>query len=140
MWRSTFWTDLIGSFITGRKVKMQLKCGKMCIVCGEGAATDRTCQKWFAKLHAGEFSLDDAPWSGRPGEVDSDQMKTVTENNQRSTTRDRANILRTSNSVKVLVNMKNVSFILREKLNGLFGRPGTEHVCVVFLSVKTGHQ
>ena len=23
---------------------------KMCAVCGEGAVTDGTCQKWFAKL------------------------------------------------------------------------------------------
>ena len=28
---------------------------------GEGAVTDRTCQKWFVKFHAGDFSLDDAP-------------------------------------------------------------------------------
>ena len=48
---------------------------------GEGAATDRTCQKWFAKLHAGDFSLDDAPRSGRPDEVDSNQTKTLMENN-----------------------------------------------------------
>ena len=26
---------------------------------GEGAETDQTCQKWFVKLHAGDFSLDD---------------------------------------------------------------------------------
>ena len=25
------------------------------------------------KLHAGDFSLDDAPWSGRPVEIDSDR-------------------------------------------------------------------
>ena len=44
---------------------------------GEGAAlTDGTCQKWFAKFHAGDFSLDDAPQSGRPVEVDSNQIKT----------------------------------------------------------------
>ena len=34
------------------------------------------CQKWFAKFHAEDFSLDNAPWSGRPVEVDSDQMET----------------------------------------------------------------
>ena len=44
--------------------------------------TDRTCQKWFAKVHAGDFSLDDAPPSGRPVEVDSDQIETLIENNQ----------------------------------------------------------
>ena len=34
---------------------------KICAVCGDGAVTDRTCRKWFAKFHAGDFSLDDAP-------------------------------------------------------------------------------
>ena len=31
--------------------------------------------KWFVKFHAGDFLLDDAPWSGRTVEVDSDQIK-----------------------------------------------------------------
>ena len=44
---------------------------KVCAVCGEGAMTDRTCQKWFRKFHARDFSLDDAPWLGRPAEADS---------------------------------------------------------------------
>ena len=35
-------------------------------VYGEGAVTDRMRQKWFAKFCAGDLSLDDAPWSGRP--------------------------------------------------------------------------
>ena len=55
---------------------------KMCAVHGEGAVTDRTCQKWFVRFHAGDFSLDDAPWSGRPFEVDSDQIKTLDDYNQ----------------------------------------------------------
>ena len=49
---------------------------------GEGAVTDQICQKCFVKFCAGDFSLDDAPQSGRPGEVDSDQIQTLTENNQ----------------------------------------------------------
>ena len=46
----------------------------MCAVCGGGAVTYRTCQKWFVQFCAGDFSLDDAPQSGRPVEVDSDQI------------------------------------------------------------------
>ena len=34
---------------------------KICAVYGEGAVTDRTCQKWFAKSSTGDSSLDDAP-------------------------------------------------------------------------------
>ena len=51
---------------------MQLKRKKTFVQCmGKGAMTDWTC---------------DAPRSGRPVEVDSDQIKTLTENNQRYTT------------------------------------------------------
>ena len=53
----------------------------ICAVFGEGAVTDRTCQKWFVQFHAGDFSLDDVPSSGRPVEVDSDQIETLIENN-----------------------------------------------------------
>ena len=67
---------------------------KIGAVYGEGAVIDQTCQKWFAKFHAGDFSLDDAPRSGRAGEVDRDQIKTFIENNQRSTTRETADILK----------------------------------------------
>ena len=55
---------------------------KICAVYGEGAVTDGMCQKWLAKLCARYFSLDDAPWSGRPAEVDSDQIETLIENSQ----------------------------------------------------------
>ena len=30
---------------------------KICAMYAEGAVTDRTCQKWFVKLRAGDFSL-----------------------------------------------------------------------------------
>ena len=65
---------------------------------GEGAMTDRTCQKWFVKFHAGDFSLDDAPWSHRPVEVDSNQIEILIQNNQCYTTREIANILKISKS------------------------------------------
>ena len=65
---------------------------------GKGAVTDRTCQKWFVKYCTGDFSLDDAPRSGRPAEVDSDQTETLIENNQRYTTRCIADILKISKS------------------------------------------
>ena len=50
---------------------------KICAVYGEGAVTDQMCQKWFVKFRAGDFSLDDSPWSGRRTEVDSDKIKTL---------------------------------------------------------------
>ena len=56
------------------------------------------CQKWFAKFRAGDFSLDDAPLSGRPVEVDSHQIEPLIENNQRSTTCEIADIVKISKS------------------------------------------
>ena len=52
---------------------------KICAVYGEGAVTDQMCQKWLEKLCVEDFSLDNAPWSGRPVEVDSDQIETLIE-------------------------------------------------------------
>ena len=89
--------------------EMQKK--KICTVYGEGAVTDQMFQKWFAKFQAGDFSLDDALWSGRPVEVDSDQMETLIENSQGYTTWVIADILKISKSIKLLVKMKDVSFI-----------------------------
>ena len=48
---------------------------KICAVNGEGPVTDRTCEKWFVKFRAGDFSLAHAPQSGRPG--DSDPIETL---------------------------------------------------------------
>ena len=59
--------------------------------------------------------LDDAPWSGRPVEVDSDQIKTLIENSQCYVTWEIADILKISKSIKLLVKMENMSFVLRKK-------------------------
>ena len=63
-----------------KKGKIQIK--KIYAVYGECSLTDGICQKWFAVFRAGDFSLDNAPWSGRPVEVDRDQIKTLIENNE----------------------------------------------------------
>ena len=77
---------------------------EICAGYGEGAVTDRMCQKWFAKFRAGDFLLHDAPWSGRPVEVDSDQIETIIENNQHYTTWEIAKILRISKpSVEIII-------------------------------------
>ena len=50
------------------------------------------------KFCVGDYSLDDAPLSGRPVEVDSDQVKILIENNPHYTMREIANILKISRS------------------------------------------
>ena len=52
---------------------------QICALYGEGAVTDRTCQKWFLKFRAGDLSLEDAPRLCRPVEVDSDQQCCTTQ-------------------------------------------------------------
>ena len=67
---------------------------------GEGAVTDQTCQTCFAKFCARNFSLDDAPRSGRPVEIDSDQVETLIENNPCYTTCKIADILKIFSSTE----------------------------------------
>ena len=86
---------------------------KICVY-REGAVTDWTCQKWFAKFCARDFSLDDAPWLGRPVEVDSNQIEALIENNQHSTMQETGDILKISKSIKLLVKMKNVSYFMEK--------------------------
>ena len=103
---------------------MQLKCKKekRFVQCME-KVTDRMCQKWFAKFYAGDFSLDDAPQLGRQVDDNSDQIETLIENNQYYTTQEIADIPKIPKSRKLLVKMKNVSFILWKKPNGFLVNP-----------------
>ena len=58
--RQHFWHIMLYYFKKGKNATETQK--KFYALCGEGAVTDRTCQKWFVKFHAGDFSLDDVPW------------------------------------------------------------------------------
>ena len=82
---------------------------------GEGAVTDQMCQKWFAKFHPGDFSLDDAPWLVRPAEVDRDQIKTLIENNQCSTIWEIADIPKNIQIDKVIGENEHRVFYFMEK-------------------------
>ena len=48
---------------------------------GEDVVTDQMCQKRFVTFCAADFSLECALWSGRPVEVDSNQIGALTGNN-----------------------------------------------------------
>ena len=96
---------------------------KICVVYGEGAVTDWMCQKWFVKFCVGDFSLEDALWLDRLVEVDSDQFETLTENNEYHTMWEIADIPKVSKSIKLLVKMKTMSFILKPYRP--FGQPNT---------------
>ena len=76
--------------------------------------TDQTCQKWFVKFYAGDFSLDDAPLLGRQVEVDSDQTETLIENNQHYISREKANILKLSKSIVIGENEKCIFYFTKK--------------------------
>ena len=44
---------------------------------GDKALKERQCQNWFRKFRSGDFSLKDEPRSGRPNEVDVDQINSI---------------------------------------------------------------
>ena len=116
--------SLMVCFILSRKVKTQLKhTKKFCAVYRDCAVTEQMCQKWFAKFHAGDFSLDNAPRLGRQFEVDSYQIKTLIEDNPYYTTQEIADILKIAKPIKLLMKMKNVSFMLQKKTYGLLANP-----------------
>ena len=50
-----------------------------------GVHTVSICPKWFVKFYVGDFSPGATSHSGRPVEVDCDQIETLTENNQHYT-------------------------------------------------------
>ena len=66
------------------------------------------------KFHAGDFSLDDAPWLVDQLKL-TDEIKTLIEDNQCYTTWEIADILKISKSINLLVKMEKVYFILQNK-------------------------
>ena len=71
------------------------------------------------------LALDDAHSQvGRPVEVVSGQIETL--RNQCYTMWEIVNIFKIFKSIKVLVKVKNMSFILWKRLNGLFGQPSNK--------------
>ena len=99
-------------FIISRKVKTQLQCKKRFVQGMEKVQCLTERVRVVCKVLFRDFSLDAAPWLGRPIEVDSDQIKTLIENKQCYTMQEIADILKISKSIKLLVKMKNVSSIL----------------------------
>lgn len=61
----------------------------------------RMCQRWFAKFHAGDTTLEDEKRSDRPAVADDDKIKNLIEDNQRYTTREVAEILHLSHTTVI---------------------------------------
>ena len=67
--------------------------------------------KVIYEVGAEDLSLDDAPRSGRPVEVN-DQTKTLTENSQRYTMKEKADILEISGSKIICISLVMLLFVL----------------------------
>lgn len=65
-------------------------------VYGEEALKERQCRNWFEKFRSGDFSLKDEHRSGRPYEVDDDQIKAIIESDRHTTVREIAERLNVS--------------------------------------------
>jgi histone-lysine N-methyltransferase SETMAR len=59
----------------------------ICHTMGQGIISTRTAQRWFNQFTNGNFDLDDSSRSGRPVEVDLDELKQLIEDDPRLTTR-----------------------------------------------------
>ena len=82
-------------FISSRMVKITETHTKMIYaVYSEGTVMNWIYQNQFIKVHASDFSLDNAPWYGRSFEADNDQI----ENSQYHTPQEIADILKISKS------------------------------------------
>ena len=57
-------------------------------VYGEKALKDRQCRNWFDKFRSGDFLLKDVQRSGRPNEVDDDQIKAIIESDHHISVRE----------------------------------------------------
>ena len=72
------------TFLTLKKTKMRLERPKSCV------------QRWFSKFRSRDFSIEDAPHSERPTEIESHQMKVIVDENPRSTVGEILNSLQIS--------------------------------------------
>ena len=104
-----FWHFVLYYFNKGKNTTETQE--KICAGYAEGAVTDWTCQKWFVKFRAGDFSLDNAPWSGRQIEVDRDEIETLFENIQRYTMWETADTLKISKPMKLSAKIGQPSII-----------------------------
>ena len=84
---------------------------------GGEALKDRQCRNWFDIFHSGDFSLKDEQRSGRPNEVDDDQIKAIIESDRHVPMREIEEMLKIPKSTidhhiwyNVLNSLKNLIF------------------------------
>ncbi|CAF1574535.1 unnamed protein product, partial [Didymodactylos carnosus] len=76
---------LLYEFFLGHKATEATN--NICRTMGQDIISTRTAQRWFSRFDNGDFELDDSPRSGRPTEIDLDQLKQLIEDDPRLATR-----------------------------------------------------
>ena len=74
---------LLFYFRNGKNAAQAAK--KLRDVYGEEASKDRQCRNWFDKFRSRDFSLKVEQRSGRPNEIDDDQIKAIIESDRHVT-------------------------------------------------------
>ena len=90
-WKKSKYTIFLFQFKLGRKAAETAR--DMNEAFGPGTITVRTAQWWFKKFRGGDESLEDDERSGRPSDVDNDQLRALVEANPRTTVRQLASEL-----------------------------------------------
>lgn len=62
----------------------------ICSVYGDNAVSVRVCQNWFGRFKSGDFNLNDHERSGRPQELEADDLQALLDEDPRQSTRELA--------------------------------------------------
>ena len=65
----------------------------ICSVYGQDALSVRSCQFWFARFKSGDYTIEDGERSGRPKNLENDELKELIEDDPRLSTYDLSTIL-----------------------------------------------
>jgi len=77
-WRILKSIFAIFCFIISKKGRKRTEAReKLLQVYGRNVIQKRQCQNWFARFRDGDFSVKDAHRSGRPSEIDDDEIKAL---------------------------------------------------------------
>ena len=68
---------LLYDFKSGKSATASSCCSNAAF--GDSMMSECTAQDWFRYFHNGNFNLEDSPLSGRPAQVDSDQLRQLIE-------------------------------------------------------------
>ena len=74
---------------------------RLCQAYGQGVVTEQTVRNWFHRFASGNYSIKDESKSGRPTELDDEELLQLVESNPRLTTREMAMKLGTNQSTIV---------------------------------------